>query len=144
VVDVPASVIEELARHIQAFPPGQDGLLFTNRNGEPIRQSNFNRKVWGPAVQQAKIAAPLARVHDLRHTASALSVSVGAHAKEIQSLLGHASIGMTVDTYGHVLAGASRRLADRLDEARMAALAAPVAEQMRNTSGTGLPADGAG
>jgi hypothetical protein len=60
-----------------------------------IRQSNFNRKVWGPALVRAKIAAPLPRVHDLRHTASALSVSVGAHSKEIQSLLGHANIGMT-------------------------------------------------
>jgi integrase len=136
VVDVPASVIEELARHVQAFPPGPSGLLFTNGRGEPIRQSNFNRKIWHPALVRATIAEPLPRVHDLRHTASALSVSVGAHAKEIQSLLGHASIGMTLDTYGHIFAGASRRLADRLDEAREAVLSAPAAEGMRKESGT--------
>jgi integrase len=137
VVDVPASVIEELAHHVGAFPPGLNGLLFTNRLGEPIRQSNFSRKVWGPALIRAGIAEPLPRVHDLRHTASALSVAVGAHPKEVQSLLGHASIGMTLDTYGHLFAGASRALAERLEQARMAALTPSGAEQMRNSGGTG-------
>jgi len=144
VVDVPSSVITELSGHVQAFPPGPSGLLFTNRNRDPIRQSNFNRKVWGPALLRAKIAEPLPRVHDLRHTAAALSVAVGAHPKEIQSLLGHASIGMTLDTYGHTFEGASRRLAERLDEARDAVLSAQPAEQMRNGSGTASREAGAG
>lgn len=56
------------------------------------------------------------RVHDLRH--SYASIQLYEHHAPIQYVseqLGHASIKMTVDTYGHPRQGTSIALADRLD-----------------------------
>ncbi|TFC33798.1 integrase [Cryobacterium sp. MDB1-18-2] len=38
-------------------------------------------------------------LHDLRHTAASLAVSVGANVKSVQRMLGHASAAMTLDIY---------------------------------------------
>jgi hypothetical protein len=53
--------------------------------------------------------------HDLRHTAVALAIAEGAHPKAIQARLGHASITMTLNTYGHLFPSLDVELADRLD-----------------------------
>jgi integrase len=42
-------------------------------------------------------------LHDLRHTCATLLLSEGVHPKFVQELLGHANIGITLDTYSHVL-----------------------------------------
>jgi integrase len=114
-MSVPTFLCEEIAAHLAEFPP-VDGLLFTGLRGRPITQSNFIRQVWYPAVQRAGIRPPLPRVHDLRHTAVALAVASGAHPKEIQIRLGHSSITVTLDRYGHVFPTLDDRLAMRLDE----------------------------
>jgi hypothetical protein len=43
------------------------------------------------------------RVHDLRHTCATLLVAQGVHPKVVQEILGHSQIGLTLDTYSHVL-----------------------------------------
>ena len=58
------------------------------------------------------------RFHDLRHTAASLAIAAGAHAKTIQQRLGHSSIGVTMDRYGHLMAGVDEQLADDLDRMR--------------------------
>jgi hypothetical protein len=37
--------------------------------------------------------------HDLRHTAASLAISAGANPKAVQTMLGHASAVLTLDTY---------------------------------------------
>lgn len=37
--------------------------------------------------------------HEMRHTAAALAISVGANVKAVQRMLGHASAAVTLDTY---------------------------------------------
>ena len=64
------------------------------------------------------------RFHDLRHTCAALAIAQGAHPKAVQERLGHASIRLTLDTYGHLLPGLDERLCDDLEEAHFEALAA--------------------
>ena len=54
--------------------------------------------------------------HDLRHTCVALLVQLGAHPKAIQEWLGHSSITMTLDQYGHLFPSIEEALAGRLDE----------------------------
>ena len=44
-----------------------------------------------------------ARFHDLRHTAATLVLSRGVNPKIVSEMLGRASIGITLDTYSHVL-----------------------------------------
>jgi integrase len=55
------------------------------------------------------------RFHDLRHTHAALLIAAGEHPKLIQSRLGHGSIQVTFDTYGHLFEGLDQAAADRLD-----------------------------
>jgi integrase len=43
------------------------------------------------------------RFHDLRHSAATILLTMGAHPKVVQELLGHSQISMTMDTYSHVL-----------------------------------------
>lgn len=54
--------------------------------------------------------------HDMRHTCAALLVLLGAHPKAMQEWLGHSSITMTLDTYGHLFDSISETLATGLGE----------------------------
>jgi integrase len=130
VVTLPASVAAELAGHLEEFSQvGPDGLVFVNRLGNPVGPS-FRGNVWYPACARAGLATRTHRpgrrplfvdgpdFHDLRHTAVALSISAGAHPKTIQSMLGHSSIAVTMNTYGHLLEGVESSLADDLDRMR--------------------------
>lgn len=56
-------------------------------------------------------------MHDLRHTCATILLKMGQHPKCVQALLGHANIGITLDTYSHVLPGMGDRLADAMDDA---------------------------
>jgi integrase len=60
------------------------------------------------------------RFHDRRHTSVALAINAGAHPKAIQQRLGHASIAITMDRYGHLMAGMDAELAGDLDDLRSA------------------------
>ncbi len=42
---------------------------------------------------------PTVTPHDLRHTAASLAISAGANPKAVQTMLGHASAVLTLDTY---------------------------------------------
>jgi hypothetical protein len=55
------------------------------------------------------------RLHDLRHTVASQLIEQGDHPKYIQEQLGHASITMTMDTYGHLFPNRNRGLVDGLD-----------------------------
>jgi integrase len=59
------------------------------------------------------------RFHDLRHTHAAMLIAQGEHPKVIQNRLGHSSIKVTLDTYGHLFEGLDEAAAERLDDAFM-------------------------
>ena len=46
---------------------------------------------------------PKLRFHDLRHSAATLLPAQGVHPRYIMELLGHSSISLTMNTYGHIL-----------------------------------------
>jgi integrase len=73
-----------------------------------------------PAVQRAAIQPP-PRFHDLRHHAAAAAIAQGAHLKAISAPLGHASVAMTLDVYGHLFPSLDEDLATRLDSAYLSA-----------------------
>jgi hypothetical protein len=52
-----------------------------------------------------------------------LLIAQGASVKAVQAQLGHATASITLDTYGHLLPSELEALADRLEQARTAALA---------------------
>ncbi len=55
------------------------------------------------------------RLHDLRHAFATALLEEGVHPKIVSEALGHASIGITLDTYSHVLPGVSHAVADALE-----------------------------
>ena len=112
-VTVPRFLVEEIVAHMKAFPdPSQ--LMFTAPEGGPLRRTNFRRRIWLPAVEAS--VGPPCTFHDLRHTHAALLIAEGAHSKVIQERLGHGSIRVTLDTYGHLFDGLDEAAADALDD----------------------------
>jgi len=53
--------------------------------------------------------------HDLRHTFGSLLIRDGASLAYVKDQMGHSSIQVTVDTYGHLIPGADIAWVDRLD-----------------------------
>lgn len=92
----------------------RSGIVFPSPLGEPLRRSNFTRRVWTPATDALGLQG--LRFHDLRHTAVALAIRQGAHPKAIQERMGHSSVTVTLDRYGHLYEGLDGRIADGLDE----------------------------
>ena len=100
--------------------PGQEALVFQSPESAPLRNTNFRRRVWQPALRDAGLTE--LRIHDLRHTAVALLIAQGAHPKAIQAHLGHSSIQVTLDRYGHLFPADIDRLTARLEDTRQAAV----------------------
>jgi integrase len=141
-VQIPAFLADQLAEHMATFLHGPGGdragadLLFTDPAGGPIRRTNFRRRVWAPAITAADLD-PAPTPHDLRHTAAAVAIAEGAHPKAIQERLGHSSIRVTLDVYGHLFPGLGAELADRLDAVRERAVESRAA-RVRHESGAAV------
>ena len=139
-VTLPESVMDELAEHIDGratsdpvwtMPDG--GPLVHNRwrgtagrrvkvkvNGKDKERWEVNpRGYWCRAVAKAELE-PL-RFHDLRHTSVGLAVAARMHPRVIQARLGHASIEVTLGTYGHLIEGIDTTAAADLDQLRTTA-----------------------
>ena len=58
---------------------------------------------------------PHIRLHDLRHSHATLMLKAGVYPKIVSERLGHAGIGITLDTYSHVLPGLQEAAAERFD-----------------------------
>ena len=74
------------------------------------------------------------RFHDLRRTCAAFLIANGRHLEEVKDYLGHSSIRVTSDRYGHLFPKARAELADALDETFASAAPADSADFSR-TSG---------
>lgn len=55
------------------------------------------------------------QLHDARHTFASMMIASGANLKQISRIMGHSSITITLDTYGHLLPGDEREAADKMD-----------------------------
>jgi integrase len=104
-------------------PAPADALLFPGPTGGPLDPDNLRHRVWAPAL--AKAGLRHVRIHSLRHTFASLLIAQGEDLKYVSSQLGHASITITVDRYGHLLPGQKRQAAARL-ERQLAAGTRPV------------------
>jgi integrase len=104
---------EALELHRLQCPASPHDLVFCTPRGTTLQYRNLIRREFEPALTRAGLRK--IRFHDLRHTYTSLLIAQGAHAKFIQSQLGHASIQTTLDRYGHLLPEAQVGTGERLD-----------------------------
>lgn len=79
----------------------RDEHLFTGADGGELRQRKFWKSVWLRITREAGLEG--LRIHDLRHTHAAHLISAGVPLTGVQRRLGHSSISVTSDMYGHLL-----------------------------------------
>ena len=91
---------------------GDHDLVFTTRRGEPISGSVLTHEL-ADACKAAGL--PRVRWHDLRHVAASLMLGAGVPMAVVSRQLGHASIAITVDTYGHVTPDVAMGAADAVE-----------------------------
>lgn len=103
-----------------------DQLVFTAPRGGVLRNANFRKTVWDPAVEELDLGD--LTPHDLRDTAASLMISSGATIKAVQRALGHSSAAMTLDVYGGLFEEDLDTLQDRMEE-RFAGVAVQGADQ---------------
>lgn len=114
-------MLDELARHIERFGVGPDGLIFTDAKGDPIRRNALGH-VWRRAADKVGVSG--FTPHDLRHYAASVMIDQGASVKAVQRHLGHASATTTLDTYAHLWPD-SDDVTRRALEAGLTAIASP-------------------
>lgn len=87
-------------------------LVFATHLGTPLEPRNVNRR-----FDVARSAAGLewVRLHDLRHAFATYLLDQGEELRTVMDLLGHSTIRLTADTYGHVLPSRARSAVDAID-----------------------------
>ena len=122
-VTLPGFLLDDLRGRLSEDPKA---FVFPGRDGEVLRHKGWYRYWFKPAVTAAGLPSHV-RFHDLRHTCASLCIALGAHPKAIQERLGHSSITVTLDRYGHLFPKLDEALTNRLDElGRTAARTGPM------------------
>lgn len=103
-------VIEALGKWQGSAPTNSLGLVFPNAAGRVQNYANIYNRVFKPMLVANGIVGADGEakfgIHALRHAAASLFIEQGWNPKKIQTLLGHASITMTMDVYGHLFENA--------------------------------------
>jgi integrase len=120
-VVLPAFVAEYLERqrgdqHTRREQVGGDwvehGLVIDRGDGEPLNPDTLSSG-WARFLRLREL--PRVRFHDLRHAHATLLLLQGVHPKIVSERLGHASVGITLDTYSHVLPSMQSQAAEAFD-----------------------------
>jgi integrase len=112
-VPIPAFLVKELEVLIKGRGP--DDLLFTAPQGGTLVLGNFTRRKFKQALVDAGLAALNITIHKLRHTAASLAIASRADVKVVQTMLGHKTATLTLDTYGHLWPDRLDEVSDSLD-----------------------------
>ncbi len=88
------------------------GHVFTTTIGTPLHAATVTR-AFQAALDRAGLAR--SRFHDLRHAAATFLLAQGMTLEDVKQLLGHSSITLTSNTYGHVLEERQRQVAQAMD-----------------------------
>ena len=138
-VPIPRAMCEELGAYLAERPAHPEAFVFTAPDGGTLRHHNFMARHFRPAVSRARLPERL-RFHDLRHTCAALLINADppAHPLAVMKRLGHSSISVTYDTYGHLFPSLEEALTDSLDRAYRESIAG----RPRDVRGMAMPIGG--
>ena len=102
----------QLEERLAWGPAWQDsGYVFTTEDGRVLHPQRVTQ-VFKRLASEAGL--PPIRLHGLRHTAATLALTAGIHPKVVSERLGHATVGITLDTYSHVGEGLQEEAATRV------------------------------
>jgi integrase len=105
-IPLPPMVIHALKTWKLACPRGDLDLVFPAADGSVESYFSIRRTFWIPLLLDCGIAdsgRAKYSFHSLRHAAASLFIAhLGWTPKRLQAVMGHASIAMTFDTYGHL------------------------------------------
>lgn len=88
-----------MEHRIAVGEPPADALVFGDKSGKPFQATTIYRR-----ADQVWVAQPLGRLrlHRARHTYASFMIAAGVNAKALSSFMGHSSIKVTFDLYGHL------------------------------------------
>lgn len=104
-----------------ACPPWPSNLVFPTERGTVHATGNIHHYCWGPllrklgiihanSVTKSGLPKTALTFHSLRHAAASLFIEQGWNAKKVQTVMGHSSIQVTFDVYGHLWSDAKSDL----------------------------------
>lgn len=122
-VNLPAPLIARMKLHkarqaaerLKIGPAWEDsGYVFTTTIGTPIDPRNLYRE-FKAICRRADLGDW--HPHELRHSAASLMLAQGVKLQVVSEVLGHSSIRLTADVYGHILAPDRQSAADAMSTA---------------------------
>jgi integrase len=109
-VDLPAPIVKKLLDYKEQFPPKPRDFIFRQESGSPLDPDKWFDRNFVPTAIKAGLRPEnisehdeqLIGLHTLRHTYASLLINQGESIKYVSKQLGHASIQLTADLYGHL------------------------------------------
>ena len=89
-----------------------DALVFADGRGRPFQATSVYRRA-DRAWREQSLGRM--RLHQARHTYASFMIAAGVNAKALSSFMGHSSIKVTFDLYGHLMPGTEAEAAALLD-----------------------------
>lgn len=112
-VPIPTALREALLDHAAAlWKPAKDSLVFGRPDGRPFDGGSVRsraRRYWRAAGLEP------VTLHEARHSYASLMIAAEANAKALSAYLGHGSITITMDRYGHLMKGNEAEAAENFD-----------------------------
>jgi integrase len=121
-IDFPSFVAELLIQEQRLVKENQrlagdrwleHGLVFPSQAGTALEERNVLRRFQTICADNE---LPKLRLYDLQDTHASLLINEGVHPKKISERLGHSSIKLTMDTYGHLFEGSDRDSAEKMEK----------------------------
>ena len=79
-------------------------------------QPRSPRALSNPKSCQSRVSLPQRRFHDVRHSCATLLLVQGVSPRVVMEVLGHSEVGMTLNTYSHVIPQLRREAAERMNQ----------------------------
>ncbi|MEP2988462.1 MAG: tyrosine-type recombinase/integrase [Parasphingorhabdus sp.] len=122
IIPLPQVAISSLRAWKLACPPSDHDLVFPSIRGKVMSNDYLTRKLLAPPQAKAGITDGSCHKYGLktlRHVAASLWIEQSATPKRVQNLMGHSSIQVTYDVYGHLFEQAQQdqKIADAISKA---------------------------
>ena len=112
-IDMCKELVKVLREWKIRCPHSDKNLVFPNQNGNYLDGRNLKKRKFIPILR--KVGVNTIRWHDLRHTYCSMLISQNVNLKYIQKQMGHGSIQVTMDIYGHLMSESTQQGINALD-----------------------------